>query len=1131
MSETHLPKDGSITCPGYTSFVNNRQEQHVDAPSPSGGVAILIKNSVLDSYEITVIDKSYDGILGLKCKHKLTGFTAILFACYLPPQNSPWGRNAPEFFAHLISEIYFHSYADFIICGGDINARIGNSEISDINLDSGIPSRKVLDVVKAGHHLDFVDFLKDARFAITNGCVTPELDNFTNVKRGRSVVDYIFVPHDCFSNVLKCQVELANSLAEECGASELIGERCKMPDHSMVSIQMNWGSPPGEISAHESSSTHGNKRYRFQDLNSESLDSETWKRSLQLIIDRLLERHFAQRKLDEIYDLFCKSLFSELDSIIGINNVPRGSKKRFKNRKPYWNDHLRLLWIDMIKCEKEFTNYKGFNRVYKNRLYHRHLNAQCIFDKELRTAARRYNKEKVLEIEEVCVNDHHAFWDKIKGLGPRKQNKIPLTVRTSQGVTSDVGAVLNKWESDFSDLLNRRNDRNIYDNEFYDSCMFNKAHMEQNMQPTNDDYLINSPVSMNEVQLVVSKLKKRKACGLDMIPNEVLKCKSVLTFLHALFKKCFEIGCVPSMWQKSIIKPIPKSSDKDPYLPLSYRGISLISCISKAYSSLLNDRIVKFCEKREIFPDEQNGFRSKRSCEDHIFSLSTLIKNRINQKKSTFCAFVDFEKAFDWVNRNLLLYRLLDNNIVGKMYFAVESILSNTMSCINLDSNVQTNWFDNVCGVKQGDSLSPTLFSMYINDLVKTLKQKGPLINVDGLLLNILLYADDMVLVADSEKDLQLLLDILHEWCAKWRLSLNKDKTEVVHFRPSRVNKSNTIFRYGQIELKTVSSYKYLGIILDEFLNFDLCTKALATAGGRALGGIISKFKILKNVGFHTFTKLYNAGVTPVLEYSSGVWGYVKGEDIDHIQNRAMRYFLGVHRFTPIAGMHGDMGWVSHRLNRYIPLIRLWNRLLLMKDDRLTKKIFMWDYKQKNGWCSEISKIFHKFNLGQKFSDKQFCDLRVITKKVNETMGDQWKTEVDQKPKLRTYKLFKNEFKTSNSVFINNRSKRSLLSRFRLGILALRIETGRWYQGIDANLRLCKICNNGEVEDEQHFLMRCNVYNDFRQSLFDKCTFKNNSFNLLSESEKFIYIVNCQERDLADFIYLAWNRRRNYLYN
>ena len=81
------------------------------------------------------------------------------------------------------------------------------------------------------------------------------------------------------------------------------------------------------------------------------------------------------------------------------------------------------------------------------------------------------------------------------------------------------------------------------------------------------------------------------------------------------------------------------------------------------------------------------------------------------------------------------------------------------------------------------------------------------------------------------------------------------------------------------------------------------------------------------------------------------------------------------------------------------------------------------------------------------------------------------------------------------------------------------------------NNRFCQICNNGEVEDEQHFLMRCDVYNDLRQSLFDNCIFKNNRFNDLTELDKFVYIVNCQERDLADFIHLAWNRRRNCLYN
>ena len=88
----------------------------------------------------------------------------------------------------------------------------------------------------------------------------------------------------------------------------------------------------------------------------------------------------------------------------------------------------------------------------------------------------------------------------------------------------------------------------------------------------------------------------------------------------------------------------------------------------------LNNRIVKFCNNLGIFPDEQNGFRAGRSCEDHIFSLTTIIKNRMSDKKDTFCAFVDLEKAFDWVPRDLLLFRLLQNNITGKMYYAVQSI-------------------------------------------------------------------------------------------------------------------------------------------------------------------------------------------------------------------------------------------------------------------------------------------------------------------------------------------------------------------------------------------------------------------------------------------------------------------------
>jgi hypothetical protein len=110
----------------------------------------------------------------------------------------------------------------------------------------------------------------------------------------------------------------------------------------------------------------------------------------------------------------------------------------------------------------------------------------------------------------------------------------------------------------------------------------------------------------------------------------------------------------------------------------------------------------------DLIVDEQNGFRKKRSCEEHIFTLTSLIKKRINDNMSTFVALIDLEKAFDCIDRTLLLYRLLCNNIDGKVYTIIKRMYTNTTSCLKLN-NIFTDWFEVTCGVRQGDNLSPTL--------------------------------------------------------------------------------------------------------------------------------------------------------------------------------------------------------------------------------------------------------------------------------------------------------------------------------------------------------------------------------------------------------------------------------------
>ena len=127
----------------------------------------------------------------------------------------------------------------------------------------------------------------------------------------------------------------------------------------------------------------------------------------------------------------------------------------------------------------------------------------------------------------------------------------------------------------------------------------------------------------------------------------MFKNDGVVDVLHKLFQLCLDSGKIPSVWRKAIICPIPKDEKLDQKVPLNYRGISLLCCSAKMYTSLLNSRLDVFLSAEGALLDEQNGFRKDRSCQDHIFVLDSIIRNRFNEDLSTFCAFIDLQKAFD----------------------------------------------------------------------------------------------------------------------------------------------------------------------------------------------------------------------------------------------------------------------------------------------------------------------------------------------------------------------------------------------------------------------------------------------------------------------------------------------------
>ena len=265
---------------------------------------------------------------------------------------------------------------------------------------------------------------------------------------------------------------------------------------------------------------------------------------------------------------------------------------------------------------------------------------------------------------------------------------------------------------------------------------------------------------------------------------------------------------------------------------------------------------------------------------------------------------------------------------------AIIALYKETESCVQIN-NLTTTWFGTLQGVRQGDNLSPTLFNIYLNDLAKELKELA----LGNTQICILLYADDIILTSENEQNLQKMLDHVGNWCNKWQMKVNIDKRKIIPFRNKRKPITKYDFQINNCKIILTGNYRYLGVIFDEYLTFELCARTLAESGGRALSSIISKFKQFKNIGYYTFTKLYDTVVNSVISYGASVWGYGNDKFGQMAQNRAVRYFLGVYKNVPTNAVQTDMGWISVKFQHFLSILRFWNRLLKMKNKRLTKRV------------------------------------------------------------------------------------------------------------------------------------------------------------------------------------------------
>ena len=394
-------------------------------------------------------------------------------------------------------------------------------------------------------------------------------------------------------------------------------------------------------------------------------------------------------------------------------------------------------------------------------------------------------------------------------------------------------------------------------------------------------------VLLEEVEHAMKQMSNNKAPGQDGIPIDVIKQGGPKIFkrIAQLFTRCLNERKTPLDWNNAVIILLHKKGDKKDIN--NYRPISLISHMSKLFTKVIKNRISLQLEEHQ--PREQAGFRRGYSTSDHLQVITQLIE-KSNEYRLPLClAFVDYEKAFDSVEHGGIISALREHGVHQAYVETLASMYSSCTSQVKLDKDVSDK-FAVRRGVRQGDTLSPSMFTAGLEQVFRTLEWDEMGVNINGENLNHLRFADDIVLISHTTNELQDMLNQLHDKSRLLGLKMNMKKTKVMF--NSHVPESTIAINGHKVE--EVQDYIYLGqLITMNNTRVGEIERRIA-AGWRAF----AKYKeIMKgNTPICLKRKVYQQCIQPAMTYGCQTWATIKRvqERMRTAQRSMKRFMIGV---------------------------------------------------------------------------------------------------------------------------------------------------------------------------------------------------------------------------------------------
>lgn len=394
-------------------------------------------------------------------------------------------------------------------------------------------------------------------------------------------------------------------------------------------------------------------------------------------------------------------------------------------------------------------------------------------------------------------------------------------------------------------------------------------------------------ITVEEVKKLLCDLQVQSAAGPDGVHPRVLKeCAEVLAEpLTFIYEHSLNTSSMPYDWKRGNITPIYKKGSKTN--PLNYRPISLTSVVCKTLEKIVRHRIMEHLEDNKYLTHHQHGFRSNKSCLTQLLEYLHYVEDVVDDGGCVDAVYLDVAKAFDSVPHKLLLLKLQAVGIDGQVLSWVQDFLTNRQQRVKI-KGACSEWRKVWSGVPQGSVLGPTLFLVYVNDLLDDIRSNGKLFADDAKIFRRVKNSDDTKCLQDD-------LCKLDEWSRKWSLKFNKDKCKVMHFGTKNQGHNYTM---GGTTLSTTSSEKDLGIIITSNMKLSTQVAKAASTANSMLGRIKRTFTCLDE---ETLPALYKALVRPRMEYAIQTWSPYLKKDIkmlEKVQRRATKLVRSISHLT-----------------------------------------------------------------------------------------------------------------------------------------------------------------------------------------------------------------------------------------